>query len=250
MTSSLHIPSLITVRAGSTRLPGKCFLSFGDGSVLEHIINRTLHYHLFPIVCTTTQKEDDQIAALANKLRIPCFRGAQNNKLLRWSECCNHFGLKSFHSIDADDPFFCGEEVRRSFALLQSGFDVIAPSPSSSIGGATVGYSLTYDSVKRSCEMLDENVDTEMIGRYLNVIPAIKQITLDDPSNYVVKSRMTLDYWEDYVKLESIRLILGNFASRSEVFKLLNANPDLDKINSFRTAEWSAIQELKSSPLS
>ena len=111
---------------------------------------------------------------------------------------------------------------------MQSGFDVVAPSPSSSSGGATVGYSLTSEIVLKSRQSLDDLADTEMIWNHLDLIPDVKAVTLSDPQFHIVKSRMTLDYWEDYVKLEAVRLMIGNLASRSQVSQLLDHNPDLD----------------------
>ena len=40
------INGMITVRSQSTRLPKKCFLPFGDGNVLEHIIRRAKHFNI------------------------------------------------------------------------------------------------------------------------------------------------------------------------------------------------------------
>lgn len=240
------INAVITVRSTSSRLPGKCFLPFGEGCVLEHVIKRTLHYGLRPIVCTTRDDQDDAVEALADRLGVKCFRGPTDNKLLRWSECCKHFGLEAFHSVDADDPFFCGDEVRRSFALLQQGLDMVAPSPSSSGGGATVGYSLTADIVARASEGLGEDTDTEMMWSYVERIPGLRKAVLGDPATDVIRARLTLDYHEDYVLLEAIRLLVGNLATRAEVAALLERNPDLQRVNAFRAAEWSANQKAKS----
>ena len=241
------IDAFITVRATSSRLPGKCFLPFGDYSVLEHVIRRAIHYKLSPIVCTTNDSEDDAVQRLCDQIGVRYFRGSTNNKLLRWSDCCKHFGVEAFHSVDADDPFFCGEEVKRSFSLLdQQGLDMIAPCPSSSRGGATVGYSLTADIVAQACEGLDEETDTEMMWSYIEKVPGLKKRVLEDPSNHVITARMTLDYHEDYIFLETIRLLVGNLATRSDIAQLLERNPDLVKINAFRTTEWARNQKEKS----
>ena len=241
-----QFPVLITVRSKSSRLPGKCFLSFGDVPVLEHVVMRAKHYGLSPIVCTTLEAEDDKIIDLAEKTGVPYYRGPTANKLLRWKECCDYFRLDAFHSVDADDPFFCGDEVKRSFALLRTGFDMVASSLSSSAGGATVGYSLTADAVDRACEGLEENTDTEMMWSYVERVPGIRKTILSEPHNHVVRARMTLDYWEDYIMLEAVRLIVGNLASRATVAELLERNPDIKKVNAFRTAEWSEKQQSKS----
>ena len=118
----MKIPVIITVRSNSSRLPRKCFLRFGKGCVLEHIIWRAKYYELEPIVCTTNEKSDDDIINLCNDNNTKYFRGSSINKLLRWSLCCNQMGIEEFHTVDADDPFFCGEEVTRSFDLMKSLF--------------------------------------------------------------------------------------------------------------------------------
>ena len=241
-----YYPVLITVRSASKRLPGKCFLSFGEIPVLEHVVLRVQHYNLNPIICTTRDVEDDRIAKLAERMGVPCYRGPTKNKLLRWSECCKNFDLEIFHSVDADDPFFCGEEVKRSFAMLRDGFDMVSPSPSSSNGGATVGYTLTADIVARACNGLDESVDTEMMWSYVARVPGLRKIVLPDPNKNVIRARMTLDYHEDYILLEAVRLMVGNLAHRSEIADLLERNPDLSRINAFRSEEWAENQRKKS----
>lgn len=93
--SIAKIPAFVTVRSTSSRLPEKCFLPFGEGSVLEHVIQRSIYYDLDPIVCTTTETSDDAIVELAKRCNVKFFRGSTANKLLRWSQCCEHFDLES-----------------------------------------------------------------------------------------------------------------------------------------------------------
>jgi len=242
----MKIPAFITVRSSSTRLPEKCFLPFGNGTVLEHMIQRVQHYGLEPIVCTTTSESDDAIVDLAKKCNVKFYRGPIANKLLRWSQCCEYFSLDSFHSVDADDPFFCGDEVKRSHELLQTGFDMVAPSPSSSSGGATVGYSLTADVVKQASLGTSDDLDTEMMWSYVEKVSDIKKTILSDPHENVIRDRMTLDYYEDYIFLEAIRLLIGNMGAREDLYNLLKNNPDLSRINAFRSEEWSQNQKEKS----
>ena len=122
---------------------------------------------------------------------------------------------------------------------------MVAPSPSSSGGGATVGYSLTADIVKRASLGMSDNLDTEMMWSYVEQVKDIKKTTLSDPNENIIKARMTLDYHEDYIFLESIRLLIGNMGSRKDLYNLLKNNPDLSKINAFRSDEWSKNQKDK-----
>ena len=72
---------LITVRTLSSRLPGKCFLSFGKYSVLEYVILRSKYYKINPIICTTNHKSDNKIIG---EFTIP-----GNNYLLQASNIIN-----------------------------------------------------------------------------------------------------------------------------------------------------------------
>ena len=233
----------ITVRTSSTRLPKKCLLPFGESTVLNHIIRRAVSYDINPIVCTSASKEDDVIEEIANKEGVRCYRGSLDNKLQRWLDCAMHFNIDTFHTIDADDPFFDGNEMKDSVKILQEkGLDMVKPTKSSSAGGASVGYSLSTDIVKRACKGLDKNTDTEMMWYYMEKVPDLKTKVLPETRESITKMRLTLDYEEDYWLLESVRRILGNLASRDEVDLLFLSNPDMYKINWFRNKEWKAGQ--------
>ena len=80
---------------------------------------------------------------------------------------------------------------------------------------------------------------------YLDKVPGVKKIIMSDPVENNITARLTLDYVEDYILLEAIRLIVGNFANRAQIAKLLNTNPELKKINDLRTKEWSENQIAK-----
>ena len=243
---STSVAGLITVRTSSTRLPNKCLLPFGDGNVLEHIIRRTQFYGIVPIVCTSIDSSDDVIEQIAKKEGAKFFRGSLANKLKRWSDCASHFGLRAFHTVDADDPFFDGDEIKKSMKLLEKeSYDMVCPTESSSAGGASVGYSLTADIVKRASDALPIDTDTEMMWYFIEKLPNLRMQLLPEVQSLPFKVRLTLDYEEDYWLLESVRRILGNLASRTEVNQLFLSNPDLYLVNFFRNKEWKSAQLAK-----
>jgi len=246
MTAS-PLPGLVTVRTSSSRLPRKCLLPFGDDSnVVQHILRRARAFDIEPILCTSVDPSDDVLEQLARAEGVRCFRGSLVNKLKRWSDCAQAFGLDRFHTVDADDPFFDGVEMRRSLTLLhEGGWDMVAPTESSSAGGASVGYSLTADIVARAVAGMDESTDTEMMWYHVAKVPGLKKTVLPEIDPAPVKARLTLDYAEDYWLLDSIRRIVGNFAPRPAVDDLLRRNPDLYKVNWFRNEEWAAGQAAK-----
>jgi spore coat polysaccharide biosynthesis protein SpsF len=238
----MKISSFITVRTSSNRLPQKCLLPFGNRNVIEHIIDRAKHYQLDPIICTSIDSSDDILEEIAKKEGVKVFRGSLVNKLKRWYDCCNHFSIKEFHTLDADDPFFDGELMKESMDLLNHGYDVVCPTKSSSAGNASVGYSLTREIIEKALKGVPETADTEMMWYYLDKIPGIRKIDLPEKNSPSRIIRLTLDYEEDYWLLSSIRRIVGNFASRAEVDALFVRNPDLYQINWFRNEQWASGQ--------
>ena len=237
------LTSIITVRTKSTRLPQKCLLQFGEYKVIEHIIERCKIFDLNPIVATTLDESDDLICKIAKDSKVPFFRGSEKNKLLRWLECCEKFNLDSFSTVDADDLFFCGSEIKRSFNFLHDeDLDIVLPYESSSSGSGMVGFSIKYDLIKKTLKKIPPEADTEMAWTFLSDIPNVKSKKLLPPQINEVFGRLTLDYWEDYIFLESLRLILKKDFSRKNIFKVISENPDLVKINSFRNNEWKKNQ--------
>ena len=186
---------------------------------------------------------DDLIEELALREGVKCFRGSLINKLKRWADCAVHFNLKAFHTVDADDPFFDGDEMKKSFKLLlDHNLDVVSPTIESSNGGASVGYSLTTQIVNKAILNLDTDTDTEMMWFYLEKVHGIRMAILPESRRQISGIRLTLDYEEDYWLLASIARILGNSASRDAVNQLFLNNPDLTKVNFFRNEEWKAAQ--------
>jgi spore coat polysaccharide biosynthesis protein SpsF len=240
------VPGLVTVRTSSSRLPAKCLLPFGDGNVVEHIIRRARAFGIDPIVCTSVDPSDDILEQIAEREGVRWFRGSLANKLKRWADCASRFGLQAFHTVDADDPFFDGIEMQRSYGFREEGgWDMVCPTASSSAGGASVGYSLTAAVVAQAAAGLPDEADTEMMWYYVDKVPGLKKAVLPESETDPVQVRLTLDYPEDYWLMESVRRMTGNLAARSDVDALFRRNPDLYRVNWFRNEEWAAGQAAK-----
>ena len=80
-----------------------------------------------------------------------------------------------------------------------------------------------------------------MIWNFFNLEKKLKTVILNNKKKYSL-ARLTLDYFEDYVLLEIIRVLLGNFASRTKIDNLLNKYDFLKKVNYFRNNDWKNNQ--------
>ncbi len=245
------IYGFITVRTESSRLPNKCFLPLGEKSVIESVISRCLHYKINPIVCTTISSTDDPIEELSNKLKVKVFRGSVKNKMKRWLNCSEFYGIDDFHTIDADDPFFDSNLIFKSMEIRRkSDLDFVKPSIYSSSGGGSLGYSIKTSYLSSIIKNTDDLFDSEMINNFIesNKYNSSAQMEEDPELDYQI--RLTLDYHEDFWLISSIVRILGPVPERGEIIKLFKENPALHKINIFRNNEWSKRQkELLSSQL-
>ena len=150
------------------KISNKCFLKFGN-EYLEHIIKRCKFYKIEPIVCTSKNKYDDKIIYYAKKNKVSYFRGSEKNKLKRITDCCEKLNLNQFHLVDADDPYFCGEEMIRSLKKLEKeNLDIVYPTKLSFHGTGLVGYSIKGTAIKRINKTIEKNIDTENLFKFLN----------------------------------------------------------------------------------
>jgi spore coat polysaccharide biosynthesis protein SpsF len=236
--------AFLTVRTSSKRLPRKCFLPFGDNSVLEHVIFRALKFNIYPIVCTSENSSDDEIEVLCQELGISFFRGSLENKLLRWAQCADKFKIGAFHVIDVDDPFFDPKQVLESLDLLNSkNLDFVSPTVLSASGGASVGYSIKSSYLTRKFAEISRIGDLEMIDAFFLNNPDARGMKLISKYEELARVRLTLDYPEDFAMLQFVLQECGPFCDRGQIIRLFDANPDLYKINWFRNKEWEINQE-------
>ena len=235
----------ITVRSSSSRLKKKCFLDFGNITVLEHVILRCIYGGLSPVICTTDNVVDIKIIKLAKLMNIKYFQGSEKNKILRWYMCSKKFKINNFHTIDADDLFFDWDAVKKSLQLLKkTKKDVVLPSKVSREGGASEGYSFSRFGLEKMIKeykiLKSKKSDIEMIDNFL---ANLNKKTLNGYNYQIKKVRLTLDYAEDYTFFKKIRDKLGNFSHRKKINLFLKKNLNLSKINYFRNKEWSNRQQ-------
>ena len=212
------IPVLITARLSSTRLPKKHLLPLGSGMVISHVIERCEHFGFEPFLCVP-EINCRFFADVCPTVKV--LGGDDENVEARLIECATTLGIKHFHHLDGDDPFFDEFAVIDSF---QAGvqFSRVYPSSNSATGSGRVG--TTYNLSPRSMET--------------------RKLSDSGGGLHPWPQRLTLDYWEDYHLITAVNRIVGGYmAPRQAVDELFTRNPDLHLINWFRTAEWKMRQQ-------
>jgi len=239
----MAITGLITVRSGSSRLPNKCFLPFGDEmTVLSYVIRRAKHYGITPIICTTIEEDDDKICEIANDEKVKFYRGSVKDKLVRWRDTCREYGIKKFVTIDADDPFFDGSLSVDSYKMLSDDYDLIKHplnQPNDGFYEGCVGYSINSKVIEDACDIKNTD-DTEMMWNFIEKVPSVRigQLEGHKKFNISLPIRLTLDYEEDYWLMRTMRRSLSLQPDRKEIIDFFVNNPDIYKINWFRNDDY------------
>ncbi len=79
---------IICVRQGSSRLPGKALARLGDRSVLQHLVERYRACRAVDkiVVATTQSEHDDLIERVCKIIKVPCYRGSENDVVTRMDD--------------------------------------------------------------------------------------------------------------------------------------------------------------------
>jgi spore coat polysaccharide biosynthesis protein SpsF (cytidylyltransferase family)/predicted dehydrogenase len=103
---SFKIGAVIVARMTSSRLPGKVLMPVQGRSLLEWLIRRIKKSKLISeiVVATTVNAADSPIQKLANKLKVRCFRGSEDDVLSRVLGAAESAGLDIVVHITGDCP--------------------------------------------------------------------------------------------------------------------------------------------------
>ena len=81
---------VIQARLGSQRLPGKALLSFGNSTIIGHLINKLIESGIdkrLIYIATTTSHLDNVLTTYIKKFGIQIVRGDEDNVLNSFGSC-------------------------------------------------------------------------------------------------------------------------------------------------------------------
>ena len=233
---------VMLARSASIRLPRKSLQTIADRTVLEHQIERlSTSKKGGPFVLATTQKaEDDELCRIAATKGIECFRGEEEDVVLRLIQVARQFALDFIALVNGDNLFCEGwlidsvvtEFNRNPADLIRIGKQPFDPSP---LGVSVKALRKVMEIKAGSTDGWDRYVtDTGQFRVY--------DIPLDDATLDGTYVRLDLDYPED---LELFRAVYdrlyrdGRQPTVKEVIRLLTIDePELVSINSTAVEKW------------
>lgn len=226
---------LVTVRTGSTRLPGKAMKNVCSKPVIEYLVNRIKFAAGDAnkvIICTTTHEEDMVLRKISEATGVEFFQGEPENIIKRHYQCARHFGLDFIVNVDGDDILCSPEYVRGIIDFIKKSvnFDVVRTTHLP-FGMNSMGYKTEV--LKRILRDTLGEIDTGW-GRLITDENEFSIYTFPSVKGEMLEARLSLDYQEDFLLFKEIienLLINDPYLSTVQIIDYLKKNPVLVKSN-------------------
>ncbi len=222
----------LTARVASTRLPKKMLIEIDGKPVLWWLIQRmkVVEKADLKVVCTSFEKEDDEIERISKENGWLCFRGDKEDVLLRYLKAASFYGIEFFVNVDGDDLFCSTEYVDKIIDIYHSSKADYIYIKGLPLGGAPIG--VKVEALREVCNLKMEK-DTQGWGKYFKESGLFNCLEIEAEEVFKKEDyRMTLDYEEDLEFFKKVILSLGiENLSLEKIIKFLDENPEIVKIN-------------------
>jgi len=232
----MKVTAIIQARMTSTRLPGKVLMEVMGRPLLSYQIERLRFSNRIDeiIVATTTNKEDDPVAKLAQKEGIKSYRGSEDDVLDRYYQAAEKYGAEHIMRLTADcpliDPEVCDQVVQCYF---YSNFDYVHTGETFAEGLDCEIFSLI--ALKKAWKNAQQKSEREHVTLYFRNHPELFQFGKLDCNTDDSKYRITVDQEEDYVV---VKAIIENAYHRNdkylkiaEIKSFLDTHPEIYSLN-------------------
>jgi spore coat polysaccharide biosynthesis protein SpsF len=239
------IVATIEARMTSSRLPGKVMLPANGKPMLGHLVGRLKQVKSIQeiVLATTINHADDCLVEFARQQGIACFRGSEEDVLLRVIGAAESVDADIIVEVTGDCPIIDPLLVEQSIQMfLNNSCDFLSngPIPGDPIGcGYPIGMASPVshlEMLKRSAAMTKEPLDHEHVMLYIYNHPELfSHIYLIAPGDiYWPELGLTLDEPKDYELLKKIVEYFGDanpYFSCREAIELLKSKPEWVAIN-------------------
>ncbi len=231
---------ILQARTGSTRMPEKVILPFyQDQSILDLLLEKTKKLNVPVVLATTVNPSDDRICSLAEKHRIPVFRGSENDVLDRFIQAARQFGFTKIIRVCADNPFLDPDGMKTLVTAFQKsdadylGFHLEGNKPSILTHFGFWTEAVRLDALEKAQHLTAEKFYHEHVTNFIYGNPTLFQVEFL-PAHSLVFSRkdirMTLDTPEDFEIQKEIYATISkenpNFAI-PDIVNWLDRHPEI-----------------------
>jgi spore coat polysaccharide biosynthesis protein SpsF len=228
------IVAVIQARTGSTRLPGKVLRPLGDHPVLSWVVRAARASGAFDevVVATTTERDDDTVAALATSLDVRVVRGPVDDVLTRYLMAVDATGADVVARLTSDCPLLDPAVI----GACARAFDTEALDYLSTGLPRTLAHGFDVEvfsaAALRAADTVAEGVHRVHVTSYIYAHPELFRIAGLTFTPSCADLRVTLDEPADAELLDAIVAELGDGPHDwRTVVALLDARPGLVAIN-------------------
>ena len=157
---------ILQARYGSSRLRGKALERVGGRTILEQCLRRLMQDGAARVVlATTTEPEDDALAAVATRLGVAVYRGERDDVLKRFSEAAAAFDLDPVIRATADNPAVDIQSPARVIAALRQMEADYIGEQGLPLGAAVEG--MTAAALQRAARLATDPYDREHVTPFI-----------------------------------------------------------------------------------
>jgi len=176
-TKNLGVLVIIQARFRSIRLPGKIMMILDNKPLIQHTIERAKQAINVDkvMIATSTNKADDTIEELCKNINVKCFRGSENDVLIRFIGAAKKYNPKLIVRICGDEPLLDTkilEEAVEKHKALNVDY-------STTVGSVPKGLDveiINYKVLKRLDKEAHSTADREHVTKYI----------LDNPDKFKI----------------------------------------------------------------
>ena len=223
----------------SSRLPGKVLLEANNKPLLSHLISRLRRVKSISeiVLATTTNDTDNILNDFARKEDILCWRGSEEDVMLRVINAAEFAEADLVVEITGDCPLIDPDIVEQTIQMYLANkvcYVSNAHIRSYPDGMDTQVFSLA--DLKKSYQLTNDPLDREHVTLHIRNNPSLfSHLNLvAPPSLHWPELGLTLDEHSDYLLLKMIIEYFGpgnSLFSCREIIQLLKANPEWVLIN-------------------
>ena len=185
------------------------------------------------VICTSINPQDDPLARTAANENVFCYRGSEDDVLVRLYEADLEHKIDFIVNLSADCPLIDPihmESVIKAYKNTHA--DHIAANRLPTGQGL---WGIDVKALRKACEIKNET-ETEVWGNYFTESGFFKVHEIEvDPVYEHPTLKTSLDYPEDYVFLQRVfqeLYVPGQIFSLKDVLRLVKEKPEVLSINS------------------
>jgi spore coat polysaccharide biosynthesis protein SpsF len=229
---------IVQARMTSTRLPGKVLMEVSGKPLLQYELERLKKVASIDelVVATTTNKEDDPVAALCEKLGVSFYRGSELDVLARFYETALLYEADAVVRFTADCPLIdpeLSERVVRRYLANVGAIDYCCVDVSSYPRGMDTEI-CSFAALSEAYIEGTATPDREHVTYFIRMRPERYRKWHESCGRGWGKYRLTVDTPEDFALIKEIIERLypknANF-TLEDIMYVLESDPELPKIN-------------------